>query len=99
AWDDDFLYGIDTFDPGISMFAQYYATTAPPEFLGGQTAVSAGVVGWPADVVAAGRDVREAKLLHARWMLIATPTLVDPSRAPAGRPTGKVPPQAPRGRA
>src|SRR5438552_5946053 len=37
AWDDDFLYGIDTYDPGISMFAQYYATSAAPELLGGQS--------------------------------------------------------------
>jgi phytoene dehydrogenase-like protein len=95
AWDDDFLYGIDTYDPGISMFAQYYATSAAPEFLGGQSAVSAGVVGWPEDVIAAGRDVREGKLLHARWMLIATPTLVDPSRAPDGHHTVKILTMAP----
>ena len=95
AWGDDFLYGIDTFDPGISMFAQYYATKAAPELVGGRTAVSAGLVGWPGDVVAAGRDVREGKLLHARWMLIATPTLVDPSRAPAGGHTVKILTMAP----
>jgi phytoene dehydrogenase-like protein len=92
-WGDDFLYGIDTFDPGISIHAQYYATTAAPEFVaagGVQTAVSAGVVGWPADVLQAGRDVREGKLLHARWLLIATPTLADPSRAPVGRHTVKL---------
>src|SRR5262249_17334203 len=82
ARDEPFPPGTDTYDPGVSMLAQHYAPTAAREFRGGQTAVSAGVVGWPADVVAAGRDVREGKLLHARWMLIATPTLVDPSRAP-----------------
>ena len=38
----------------------------------------------------AGRDVREGKLLHARWLLIATPTLVDPSRAPEGMHTVKL---------
>ena len=98
AWGDDFLYGVDTFDAGISMFAQYYATTAAPAFVapgGTQTAVSAGVVGWPEDVRQAGRDVREGKLLHARWMLIATPTLVDPSRAPAGHHTVKLLSMAP----
>jgi len=87
AWGDDFLYGVDTYDPGISVLAQYYATTEPPQFVapgGTQTAVSAGVVAWPEDVLAAGRDVREGRLLHARWLLIATPTLVDPSRAPGG---------------
>ncbi len=98
AWDDDFLYGIDTYDAGISIFAQYYATSAPPELVapsGTQTAVSAGIVGWPQDVVQAGRDVREGKLLHARWMLIATPTLVDPSRAPEGHHTVKLLSMAP----
>jgi len=90
AWDGDFLDGIETYDPGISIHAQYYATTEAPRFGGTQTAVSGGVVGWPEDVLQAGRDVREGKLLHARWLLIATPTLEDPSRAPDGRHTVKL---------
>jgi phytoene dehydrogenase-like protein len=93
SWDEDFLYGIETYDAGISILAQYYATTEAPQLVapgGTQTAVSAGVVGWPEDVLQAGRDVREGKLLHARWLLIATPTLVDPSRAPAGQHTVKL---------
>jgi phytoene dehydrogenase-like protein len=98
AWGEDFLYGIDTFDPGISVLAQYYATKEPPRFVapgGTQAAVSAGVVGWPEDVLAAGRDVREGRLLHARWLLIATPSLVDPSRAPEGGHTVKLLSMAP----
>ncbi len=93
AWGDDFLDGVETYDPGISSFAQYYATTEAPQLVargGTQTAVSAGVVGWPEDVLQAGRDVRDGKQLHARWLLIATPTLVDPSRAPAGQHTVKL---------
>jgi phytoene dehydrogenase-like protein len=100
VWGEDFLDGVDTFDAGISVFAQYYATTAPPELVapeGTQTAVSAGVVGWPEEVLQAGRDVREGRLLHARWMLIATPTIVDPSRAPHGRHTVKLLTTAPWG--
>jgi phytoene dehydrogenase-like protein len=92
-WGEDFLYGIDTFDAGISSFAQYYATTDAPQFVapgGTQTAVSAGVVGWPEDVLHAGRDVREGRLLHARWLLVATPTVVDPGRAPEGHHTVKL---------
>jgi phytoene dehydrogenase-like protein len=98
AWDADFLYGIETYDPGISIFAQYYATTEAPAFLapgGTQTAVSAGFVGWPEDVLQAGRDVKEGKLLHARWMLVATPTVADPSRAPEGGHTVKMLSMAP----
>ena len=93
AWGEDFLYGIDTYDPGISITAAYYATTEAPAFVapgGTQTAVSAGVVGWPDDVLQVGRDVREGKLAHARWLLVATPTLADPSRAPEGRHTVKL---------
>jgi phytoene dehydrogenase-like protein len=93
-WGDDFLYGIDTYDVGISSFAQYYATTEPPQFVAPagatQTAVSAGVVGWPEEVLQAGRDVREGKLLHARWMLAATPSIIDSTRAPEGQHTVKL---------
>src|SRR5690348_45854 len=73
AWGDDFLDGIATYDVGLSTFAQYYATTEPPRFDGGQTAVSAGVVDWPDDVLQAGRDLRAGGFLHARWLLVATP--------------------------
>lgn len=94
AWPEDFLDGVETYDPGISIHAQYYATTEAPAFVasggGTRTAVSAGIVGWPEDVLQAGRDVREGRLLHARWMLVATPTLVDSSRAPEGRHTVKI---------
>jgi len=90
AWGDDFLDGVATYDAGISTFAQYYATTEAPEFLGGQTAVSAGVVGWPHEVLQAGRDLRAGGFLRGRWLLVATPTLVDPGRAPEGRHTVKL---------
>src|SRR4051794_23876055 len=90
AWDDDFLDGVETYDAGISTFAQYYATTEAPEFIGGQTAVSGGVAGWPEDVLQAGRDVRAGGFLRGRWLLVATPTLADPSRAPEGQHTVKL---------
>ena len=53
AWDADFRYAIDTYDPGVSAFAAHYATTEPPRYTthDGATieAVSAGVAGWPED--------------------------------------------------
>jgi phytoene dehydrogenase-like protein len=77
AWGEDFLDGVETYDPGLSIFAQYYATTQAPELVasggGTQTAVSAGVVGWPEDVLQAGRDVREGKLLHTVKLLSMAP--------------------------
>jgi len=90
AWGDDFLYGIETYDAGLSTFAQYYATSEAPRFVGDQTAVSAGIVGWPEELLHAGRDLRGGKFLDARWLLVATPTLADPSRAPEGRHTVKL---------
>jgi phytoene dehydrogenase-like protein len=90
AWGEDFLDGVETYDAGISTFAQYYATTEAPAFIGGQTAVSAGVAGWPEDVLQAGRDLRAGGFLRGRWLLVATPTLVDPSRAPEGQHTVKL---------
>src|SRR5436305_8320298 len=68
AWGDDFLDGVGTYDPGLSTFAQYYATAEAPRFVGDVSAVSAGVVGWPEDVLAAGRDLRAGGFLDARWL-------------------------------
>jgi phytoene dehydrogenase-like protein len=64
-WGDDFRYGIDTYEPGVSAFAAHYATTEPPRYptRDGQLleVVSAGVTGWPDDVVRMGRDVCEGR--------------------------------------
>jgi phytoene dehydrogenase-like protein len=94
AWGEDFRFAVDTYDIGLSGFAVYMATTAPPAFqapAGERTAVSAGLAGWPQEIVDHGRRLRDG--LHdpdPAWLLVATPTLVDPSRAPPGRHTVKL---------
>jgi phytoene dehydrogenase-like protein len=94
AWPEEFHYGVDTYDVGVPGFATYYATTAPPEFQaldGPRTAVSAGLAGWPEDVIQMGADLRSGRFLaEPPWLLVATPTLADPGRAPAGRHTVKL---------
>ncbi len=94
AWPEEFHYGIDTYDVGVPGFGVYLATSAPPEFAtpdGPVTAVSAGTVGWPEDVVQLGQDLRAGRFIaNVPWLLVATPTLVDPGRAPAGKHTVKV---------
>ncbi len=95
AWGDDFVYAIDTYDEGVPAFAVHYATTEPPRYPtrdGGEvTAVSAGVAGWPEDIVRMGRDVKEGRLVRdGAWLLFPCPTVADPSRAPVGRHTLKV---------
>lgn len=93
-WPAEFHYGIDTYDVGLSGFGVYLASSAPPVFesAGGPvTAVSAGTVGWPEDVVRLGQDLRAGRFVSdVPWLLVATPTLVDPHRAPQGKHTVKV---------
>jgi phytoene dehydrogenase-like protein len=93
AWGEDFLYCVDTYDVGVSAFAAHYLTTEPPRYGGGGglMAVSAGVAGWPEQIVRMGRDVKEGRLVRdGAWLLFPTPTVEDPSRAPAGHHTVKL---------
>jgi phytoene dehydrogenase-like protein len=95
AWPEEFHYGIDTYDAGIPGFGVYLATSAPPEFAapdgGTQTAVSAGTAGWPEDIVRLGQDLRAGRFVaDVPWLLVATPTLADPTRAPSGKHTVKL---------
>jgi len=94
AWPEEFHYGIDTYDVGVPGFATYYCTTAAPEFAapgGPRTAVSAGLAGWPEDMIQLGADLRAGRYVaDPPWVLVATPTLADPGRAPAGHHTVKI---------
>jgi phytoene dehydrogenase-like protein len=94
AWGEEFVYGVDTYDIGMPGMACYFATSEPPLFAtpdGTRTAVSAGTVGWPEDVIQLGRDIKDGRFPEdVRWLLAATPTIVDPSRAPEGMHTMKL---------
>jgi phytoene dehydrogenase-like protein len=93
AWGEDFLYGVRTYDIGLSGFAVYLATASPPTFEtreGPRAAVSAGLAGWPQHVLDHGRRIRDGIYdPDPAWLLVATPTLADPSRAPEGHHTVK----------
>ncbi len=95
AWPEEFHYGVDTYDVGIPGFGVYLACSAAPVFEtadgGHHTAVSAGTAGWPEDVIRLGQDLRAGRFVaDVPWLLAATPTLADPSRAPAGMHTVKL---------
>jgi phytoene dehydrogenase-like protein len=94
AWPEDFHFGVDTYDIGITSMAAYIAAKEAPAFKtreGTQTAVSAGMVGWPEHMVSIGRQIKDGKfILGVPWLLVATPTLADPSRAPDGHHTVKL---------
>jgi phytoene dehydrogenase-like protein len=94
-WGEDFLYGVNTFDPGVAAFAAHYLTTEPPLYRlhdGSElSSVSAGVAGWPEEIVQMGRDVKEGRLVRdGAWLLFPTPTVADPTRAPNGHHTVKL---------
>ncbi len=95
SWPEEFHYSVDTYDLGIPGFGVYLATSAPPVFERQdnteRTAVSTGIVGWPEDVVSLGADLRAGRFIDGvPWLLVATPTLADPTRAPAGKHTVKL---------
>jgi phytoene dehydrogenase-like protein len=95
AWGEEFVYGVDTYDIGMPGMAAYFATSAPPLFEtpdGPRAAVSAGIAGWPEEMLALGRAVRDGHPYDegVPWLLVATPTLIDPERAPAGHHTVKL---------
>jgi phytoene dehydrogenase-like protein len=94
AWDDSFVYGVETWKAGLSLFVTHLAVTEPPRF-----PVDGGVV----EPVAMGTGVAPERLLRVALdfetgtvntddppLLVVCPTVADPSRAPAGRHTLKI---------
>lgn len=94
TWPEELEYAVRTYDLGIPGFGVYCLSDVPPAFEtpgGPVLAVSAGTVGWPEDVLQLGFDLRHGRFVtDVPWLLVATPTLVDPGRAPAGHHTVKV---------
>lgn len=93
-WPDDFVQTVDLWRPEVAMFVAHYATTEPPGFL-----VAGGTLS-PCEAVAL---VNPARLLRLEFddasghintddppLQIVCPTVVDPSRAPAGMHTVKI---------
>jgi phytoene dehydrogenase-like protein len=94
AWGDSFTYGVETYDIGIPLLAMFLVMNEVPTFAGlspADTAVSSGLAQWPQRAVELVRDIRDRKpVTESAWTLVATPTLVDPARAPEGMHTVKV---------
>lgn len=93
-WGESFVFGVDTYDVGLPFFAGYFAATAAPIFTtpdGGRSAVSAGLAGWLDDIADNARRVARGGYSEVDpFLLVATPTLADPDRAPAGGHTVKI---------
>jgi phytoene dehydrogenase-like protein len=95
AWGEDFLDGVATWQPGISMFVTHYATTRPPEYTSDDgTVISPVASGTPhsADrMLRLATDFRAGRIAtDDPVLLVLCPTVADPSRAPEGGHTLKV---------
>lgn len=94
AWGDAFTYGVETYDIGIPLFAIFLVMDEVPTFRGlrpEDTAVSSGLALWPQEVLDQIRAIRDRRpVTGSAWTLVATPSIVDPSRAPEGMHTVKI---------
>jgi phytoene dehydrogenase-like protein len=93
AWGEDFRWGVETWKPGLTLFAAYYATTAPPVYRGASgelTSVAAGIATSPATMLRLGAEFEAGQVAADPWLLIVNATAADPSRAPEGVHTLKV---------
>jgi phytoene dehydrogenase-like protein len=94
AWGDSFIYGVDTWNPGISFFVAHYATSEPPSYpigAGALAPIAAGVGTSPERLFRLHSEfVRGEATFDDNWLLVLAATTADPSRAPEGRHTLKV---------
>lgn len=94
AWDEDFRFGVQTWQPGVSMFVTHYATAEPPRFPVERGILESLASGTPVSVermLRVGPDF-ERGIVAAEdpVLLVLCQTVADPSRAPEGRHTLKV---------
>jgi phytoene dehydrogenase-like protein len=86
--------GIDRWEPNLTMFVSHYAMSEAPLFKthgGAMPSVTAGALESLDAYEAMLRGYRTARIdLNEPVVLALTPTVIDPSRAPAGRHTFKL---------
>jgi phytoene dehydrogenase-like protein len=94
AWGPAFLYGIETYQAGRSMFVAHYATTEAPTFPVGNAnvhSVALGVAQTAERQLRAAEDFRHGVASsHDPVLLVLTPSVADSSRVPQGRHLVKV---------
>lgn len=94
AWGETFLYGIQTYKAGRSMFVSHYATAEAPQFSvdgGTLSAVAAGVAQTAERQLRVAHDFQRGIVnTDQPVLLVLTPTVKDASRAPEGKHTIKI---------
>lgn len=94
-WGEDFLYGVDTWEAGLTLFATNYATTEPPKYTvaGGQTLspVHSGFMVSGERALEMSYDYACGNVNYKNPSLhVICCSLADPTRAPKGMHTIKV---------
>jgi phytoene dehydrogenase-like protein len=99
AWGEAFLYGVETYKAGRTLFVAHYATTEPPRFPtddGALELVAAGVAQTAERQLQVGNDFHcGIASLDQPVLLVLTPSVQDDTRAPAGKHIIKVMGQQP----
>jgi phytoene dehydrogenase-like protein len=94
AWGEAFLYGVETYKAGRTMFVAHYATTEPPIFTvdgGTLSVVGAGVAQSAERQLRVESDFNHGIVATNRpILLVLTPTVEDSTRAPDGKHMVKV---------
>jgi phytoene dehydrogenase-like protein len=94
AWGDAFLYGVETYKAGRTMFVAHYAATEPPKFSiarGTLSVVGAGIAQTDERQLRVENDFNHGILTTVQpVLLILTPTVADSTRAPEGKHMVKV---------
>lgn len=94
AWGDSFVDGVESWQPGFTLFAAHYALTEPPMYsIDGLRlpSVAAGMAGSSDNMLDLMSDIRRGRIhQNPPVLLIVCSSVVDPSRAPEGKHTLKI---------
>ncbi|MDR7482044.1 MAG: NAD(P)/FAD-dependent oxidoreductase [Armatimonadota bacterium] len=94
VWPEEFVFGVDTWQPGVTMFVAHYATAQPPRFPVAGGVLSPVAAGVPTSVdrmLRVGSEFLRGRVaLDDPVLLVLCATMADPGRAPPGRHTLKV---------
>ena len=94
AWGDDFLFGVDTWQGGVSMFVTHYALTEAPRFAvadGDLAPVAAGIAPSTDRILRMTSQFSRGTIeTDDPVLMVLCPTVADPTRAPDGGHTLKV---------
>lgn len=97
SWGEDFVFGVDTWQAGVSMFVTHYAVSEPPRFTaasaaeGGIAPVATGIASSTDRILRMTSQFSRGTIeTDDPVLMVLCPTVADPSRAPQGGHTLKV---------